>query len=501
MLIPFGEWLPDAPRYGNEGCGLARNVTPLSDPKPGYGPARAFVANGAKLEDVPIFLAAVRSPSAVSYQFAASATKIYRSTDSGFTFDDVSRGSGVYSADTEPRWEAAQFGESLVMTNYVDVPQVFDLNTAATFTNLAATAPRARSVIASKNFLIFGNTVDSVDGAVPNRLRWSGLDRIDYFPEIGSNEAIETQSDRQDMLNDFGPIHRLVTPIFGADFAIVQESGISTATYVGAQDGIFTFDDKSTKGALSGGAVCPVGGVIYYWSPEGYMVFDGTQSTPINKVDRWVFDRLDLSQAWRIQGRADPRTKKIRWLMPSKLTGKLDLCLTFNTSTGWWTYQDGYDLSCVGTSVATARLLDDIDEPIDGGIYSELRIDDPIWSGENILNEAVFDASGQFGSLTGLPLEAELETGEYNLSDGQESLVNELWPIVDGALRCQAALGTRKLPEQDVSWTGYSTRNRVGFCSRRGRSRYHSARVKIPAGDDWSFAQGVRMPFIAAGRG
>lgn len=232
------------------------------------------------------------------------------------------------------------------------------------------------------------------------------------------------------------------------------------------------------------------------------MICDGVTSQPggAGKVDQWVFDRLKLDDAWRIQGVVDPRRKLIRWLLPSKATGKLDLMVVLNEATGWWAYCDGYDLGVLGHSITTAKLVDDIDELLDGSDISELRLDDPIWSGDNIRSLAAFDSTGRFGSLSGPALEAEIMTSERQLADGQQALVNELWPLVDGA-PAEAALGTRKTLGQPIVWTGYKAPNRVGFCPLRGRSSYHSARVRVPAGVDWKFAQGVRMPFRPAGRG
>ena len=154
-------------------------------------------------------------------------------------------------------------------------------------------------------------------------------------------------------------------------------------------------------------------------------------------------------------------------------------------------------MSAIGRTVSTGILVDDYDQLVD---TTDILVDDPIWSGDNVLSLAAFNTAGQFGSFSGATLEAETITAEFNSHEMGHALCTELWPVVDGAapqmeLRWRATLGA----EQRTS--GLQPVNRVGFAQVRGRGGYHQFRMVHPAGAAWTRRHGINAKFRMAGRG
>ena len=216
------------------------------------------------------------------------------------------------------------YGDRIIATNYIDPIQSMLLS-GTNFTDLSATAPKARFVATVKDFVMVANTNDSTFGPAPYRVWWSAIADPTNWPAPGSITAAQLQSDFQDLVQtDVGNITGLSAGFLGAvDAAIFCERGIWAASYTGPPT-LFSFRlVQGAPGTTSPLSIVPgratsQGGtrsVCYFLGEDGFNMFDGTAATAIGaqKFDREFFRELDGSRLNYVQGVADPRSKLIFW--------------------------------------------------------------------------------------------------------------------------------------------------------------------------------------------
>src|SRR6185437_12068162 len=194
MLVPFGEFLPDQPDIHNPGASVATNVIPKTAQS--YGPVPGLTTStlnalGARCQGA----IGVRDSSNNPFNFAGTATKLYKATSATTSWVDVS--STTYSCSSEEQWRFQQFNDLVIAHQIGDNPQSFTLTSSTSFGTLSSGAPKARYSAVSKQFLIFGNTNDGTNGAKPQRIWWSAIGDPTNFPTVGSSTATTVQSDNQ----------------------------------------------------------------------------------------------------------------------------------------------------------------------------------------------------------------------------------------------------------------------------------------------------------------
>ena len=164
-MIPFGEWTPDRPDFGN-GATVASGVVPKETGT--YGPFSQLSAVSGALTARCQGATSAQDAAGNAYNFSGDASKLY--SLSGVTQNDVSRSAG-YTTPAEGAWRFAQFDQRFVATNYADEVQTFMLGSDSIFSNLSTAGPKGKHVtVMAPGFLMLGNTRDAVHGAVPNRV-------------------------------------------------------------------------------------------------------------------------------------------------------------------------------------------------------------------------------------------------------------------------------------------------------------------------------------------
>ena len=114
-----------------------------------------------------------------------------------------------------------------------------------------------------------GNTFDSVDGAKPNRVWWSGINNATSWPTIGSAAAAQAQSDRQDFPTG-GWVQGITGAVGGADGVIFQDNAITRVTYTGPPT-IFAFQEVDrSRGCIAPNSIVNVGDYVFYLSEDGF---------------------------------------------------------------------------------------------------------------------------------------------------------------------------------------------------------------------------------------
>ena len=128
-VLPFADWKPDLSPYKAASSQLIQNVFPRLD---GYGPV-ASVSQYSQALPGPCrgYFYARNADQSVTV-FAATASKLYKLNNTDFSWTDVSKGAGSYTAvGNGEQWQFAQFNNFVIAVQINTVPQVFDLTSSS----------------------------------------------------------------------------------------------------------------------------------------------------------------------------------------------------------------------------------------------------------------------------------------------------------------------------------------------------------------------------------
>jgi hypothetical protein len=491
-LIPFAEYLPDQPDY-NGGTTVATNVIPRTVGS--YG-AIAGLANVADaLTNRPQGANSFRDSAGNVNTFCGDSQDLFRLGSTAFA--NVSSSSGAYTTANDAAWEFIQYGERVIGVNgFADQPQSYVMGTDVAFSDLASAAPRAKHAAVINNFVMLGNTFDTTDGGVQNRVWWSAIDDPTDWPTIASADAAAKQSDRQD-LPVGGALQRITGAIGGLDGAIFCEKAIYRVQYEGPPTVFGFYEVERDRGTPAENSVVNVGPFGFYLGEDGFYRFDGSGSTPIGnqRVDKFFFTDLDQSYYHRIYAAADPINKLVWWSYPgaNNSAGRPNHQLIYNWALDRWGYAE-IEMELLFRDLSAGYTLDELDQ---FGTMDTLpfSLDSRAWTGGRLLLSA-FDSSKRLARFAGSNLEATIETAEVGGNElfgkpSERMFVNGVRPYVDGGA-ATVALKHRNLQTDSLTTDGPNAiEASTGMVPFSRSTRYARAQVKIPAGGTWTHAQGI----------
>ena len=513
-IVLWPEWLPDQADFQNPGTGRLRNVIPLTTRS--YGPMPSIVPLSTNtLSERCQGAYSLKGPEGETYIFAGDKQKLYVMLPGSLSLDDVSRATGgpyeTLSPTVGGHWHMTSYGIRVIATNGVDPIQSFTIPPAggAKFADLSSEAPKAKYACVVKDFLFLASTFDATDGRRPNRVWWSAINDPTNWPVPGSTEAIQLQSDYQDLQQtDLGIITGLASGFApGADVIIFCERGLYIGAYIGPPL-IFSF--RVAQGAS--GTVSPLSivqsharseqGVLqpvcYYLSEQGFTAFDGLAAHPVGaqKFDREFFRMVDPTYISMVQAAADPRSRAVLWAFPNVGSETLhSRVFVYNWELSRATpivlptaadYIEWLTTAMYGT----AWNLDTID-PFGDLEVIQPPFDDPFWTGSAISRLAPFDKDHRL-SLGGGPAMAPLlETGEIQPAEGRRAWVTNARPLYDGGSGVLISVGTRDRLNDPVVWSTPVPINQIGECPQRVTGRYMRFRMTMPAAQEFRHLQGI----------
>ncbi|MDH3664376.1 MAG: hypothetical protein OEU92_30915, partial [Alphaproteobacteria bacterium] len=401
-------------------------------------------------------------------------------------------------------WFLTQHELFVIATNYADAIQYWDLTTSSAFADLSADAPRAKYAATVKSFAMVGHTDDPTYAKQPYRIWWSAVGDPTNWPDPTSDAATTVLSDFRDLNANHGHITGLVSSLNAADAAVFQQRGITRLIESG-DDLVFASDEvEGVRGTAAPRSICQYGGLVYYLGEDGFYMFNGAQSLPIgaSKVDREFFSLLDEASLYRVVSGADPRRKRIHWAFPSTTAnaGQPDLMIVYNWETGDWTLSDGIEIQEFSRTLSPGWTLEDFD-----AVYASLEVipgslDDPAWRGGKTPQLEAWNTDNKLAVFGGDTLEATLETEEAQLIPGQRSHIDTITPLIDASdvnsyakLRDRQADVEAKTSEDALDASGHSLIDRAARYARFGS--------RIPAGAEWTEAQGVSVRYEAGSHG
>jgi hypothetical protein len=500
IILPIAEWQPDLPDYPAQGSAVVQNVVPLTDvsygaiktPTPYSGALNARCQGSAAFVDSSLAVTLV----------AGDATKLYRLVSGSNSWADVTRLSGPYTLGSDGNWEFEYFNGSCIATNYTDAVQTFNLISDANFSDLAAGAPKARTIGVIKNaFVMLGNTVDGSNGAKDQRIWWSGAGDATSWPTPGGTTAAQVQSGAADLLGDEGAVMAIRSGIANCDGIVFQRYGVRTVTYAGPPEVFSILPAQGLRGTPASQSPTVFGGIVYFLADDGFYAFDGTNAKGIgtNKIDRTFFNDLDIGNVHRVIGVTDPVNKLIIWAYPGQQSvgGNPNRLLIYHTEYDKFSLAE---ITCetISRMLGLGYTLDQLFTVL-GYTLNTLpaSLDSPIWQG-GALQFGLFDANHKLNYLTGDNMAAQVDTSEMQPFPGRRAFVKAARPLVDGGTP-SVSIGHRERVQDAVVNTSAVALNGLGFCGVRTSGRYFRASTTTVLGDTWTHIAGVELDAVQQG--
>lgn len=482
--VPFSAWEPDKAELNGQTTGDISNVLCSVN---SYIPFPDFAALTSALSAKPLGYFQARSLSGQVSTFVGTATKLWKLDNTTLTWEDVSKSATTYAANDDAQWCFEQFGEYVVAVNINDNPQVFQLGVSTDFDNLAGSPPKAAFVKAWGDFLCLMQLATDASA-----VHWSALNDITGWT-IGTDNS-DTQS-----FPEGGAVQgssRATNPL------IFMERAIYLGTFVPGSSIIFSFvkiHDK--RGAKSPYSIASRGENTFFADEGSFfqIAADGSiADIGFEKVSRTIFGQLASSDIGSMVGAIDPFYSRAYWTMDIGGTGSFNTILTYDWLLQRWSKasQVNYGIFPAATAGYTLEGLDAVSSSLDALPYS---LDSKVWQGGAPVL-AAFNSTFQMGFFNGQPKEAVITTQEQGDITGGVTLITSVYPVVDND-NCTIAIGSRFKRGEAVSYTGEITgTSATGRFDKLSAARFQRVRVTIPAGEDWTQAQGVDIAAQPAGR-
>ena len=468
MKLPFGPWLPDLPALGSEGMSDAKNVTPA---KEGYRPFRTINPYSSALTARCQGAWATKDNSGTVHAYAGDATKLYLLSSA--TWDDASRlAGGAYAAPSDGQWRFVKYGTLGIAVNGADAPQKITLASGANFAALSGSPPTGKFVTVIREFLVIANITSA-----QNRVQWSASNNAESWT-TGTNEA------NQQDIPDGGPILQVIGGEVGYVF---QAQQITRMIRVPAPV-TFQFDTvEQSRGLLTPYAFAVLGGGVFFIATDGFYYFNGQESVPIgaDQVDKTFLSEVNTGFYDRISVAVDPVNQYVVVAYPTGGGGLNNKLLFWHWPTKRWSYAV-QDTEVIYNHYSLGTGLDSITGTLEGQTIS---FDSSAYQGGN-LSVGAFDSTHKLSFFDGQTLEAVMVTGEGQLNPRGRMQVQEVTPLIDTD-DATVSMGVRETQSGTVTYGSASSQRTTGICPVRSTGRFHRAKVTVPAGSTWTYAQGV----------
>jgi hypothetical protein len=462
MQFGFGPWRPDVTGPGSGYLSVAEGVIPKFEASGfGYGPYPQIVAaDGAEaLADTPRGIISVQLPDG-SWAVYVATDAVIAELQSDFTFDDIDTGRNV--PDNEDV-SFALIGTKLLNTDTVDGFRAYDIVSGGANSAVSG-APAARSVFVMKNVAFALGTSASprsfANSDIGNHAKWTG-----GAANRGTLEDGGALVGGADLKNGFG--------------VMFQESAIRGITF-GNSVSAYRVDKVSDGlGCVAGRTIIPWDGRVFWWDTTGpYMMVAGSAPQPIGagKLTDWAASSIGRQNYRNLQGAVDPQRYLAMWRIDDARV------LVYH-----WLHQEWSVLPVSTTALAriatpstSIDLLSGTIDALEGTIDSLGGSVAPEIGGLNL--------SRKYASFTGANMAATLELSVQR--SPVSGLISWATPIDD------AAAGTLQVGVSDrldaaVAWKSGEAKVSNGRVPLRARGHNIAFRRNIPAGTDWTFANGV----------
>lgn len=412
-------------------------------------------------------------------------------TVGGTAINTASTGTGTHSitstytalsADTQ--WQFAQFGNLVFAVQENAAPQVFDLSSSSAFADLGGSPPQAAYISIVGRFVVLSGLLSN-----PYRIQWSGLNATTTWTS-GVNS-----SDYQDL-----PDGGIVRGVAGGEFGtIFQDQAIRRMSYIPGSPLIFQIERISQdKGLYAPYSIIRAGERIFFYAGQGFHVIaPGGMPEQIGRerVDRTFLEDLDKGNLQLVIGASDPRSSKVYWAYKSTsgLSGRYDKILGYDYALDQWFPLEATGEYLLGLSQTglTLENLDAISSSVD-----ELTLTLDAYATAVQPEISQFNSEHKLGFFRGDNLEATLESAEQG-TDEQRITIRGFRPVTDAGSFFGSVSYRDTLADTATSTSEVARNTRTGRCDLMRSTRYSRFKVRVPAGEDWTYCAGV-VPDVTA---
>ena len=559
-LIPFGEYRPDVSDLDGATTRAINNVIPQGD---GYGPFRALVPFTSPLPAVCRGYFYARDDDGSIKVFAGTVNKLYVLNNTTLQWDDASQDSSTYTAlNPDANWCFAQFGNFIIAVQQNINPQVFDLTSDVEFDDLGGNPPKAAYVAVVNQFMMLSglqiNQKRIQWSGLNDVTNWtSGVNSSDYQDEPdggsirgviggefgtilqdqmirrmtfspGSDVIFEIQKIAENLgalgpyaIASGGSLHFFLTP--KGFYQIDNSGGLVPIGEEKVNRTFFASYDTSNPQLLQAVADPNTNLALFVWksNASSQLLFD--RAFAYNYVlQRWA--PLSMTGEALAQLAAPGLTMEaLDAIAPGAQTitgtadnGSGEVRLTVGSTSGWATGNYKTISGVEGTTEANGTweitVVDGTHIDLNGSVFANAYDSGGLVGGS--LDNLPFsldtvgvasppalsccDSSHRVGTYTGDAVEATLETAEQS-GKGQRLRIRGFSPVTD-AIDVRGTISRRENLNAARTYLAESSMNSEGFCPLIWSTRYARARIRIPAGQSWTFASGVIPDAAADGR-
>lgn len=482
MRIPLPAFEPDKSKYDPTVSNNVLNAYPSAS---GWKPMPNYVEISDALPSECRGATFVRTSSGTYRIIACTQTGVYELNTADYSWTDITGPSGPYTGPSFPEtWTLTRFGEQLIIHNYNDPAQVYDVEAGGAVSDLAGAPPQAKYSWVSGDFLVFGYLNQSYG---QKTVQWSEVNNIESW-RIGKNGCdYQTLPEGDEIMGGFAE---------QGGFTVIQRAGMQFFPFAPASGFTFTRTVVNPKqGSVAPRSIVSIGpGAFFYLSEDGF--FGGVNREPIGaeRVDAWFLEQIDQTNLQDVQGVADPFEKIVWWRYQtssgdSRLLGydwQLNRWCASNLNVGEMVAMATPSLTWDGLDALYAS-ISEVSEPFDSRLFSGGR---PTF--------ATFSPNNKLAYFSGANLEATFDTNQIEPDTTKRTFCKGSRVQTD-ATGFTVSHGVAPFHGQPITFASPSMQNRAGYVPHRGDGRLHQFRVSIPAASVWSVVSSLEADFKLTG--
>ena len=476
MRVPYGPWRPDVGGPNSGFAVTADGCLPQAAAGGiGYGPMPALVtASGAEaLAGAPRGVITAQKADG-SYAVIAATAATIELMDSSYQWTDIETGRTVTTGDDV---SFAQFGKYVLNTDTTSGMKAYDVDGGGA--NSAVTAgPAARTVFTCNNVVFALGT-----SASPRRMASSAVgDHTNWTTGGADGKTFEDGGalvGGRDLKNGAAVLFQ------DTAMRLLQFGGPATYTIAKVADG---------RGAVSDRGIVAFDGMVFYLATDGFYKFTlggGNEPIGAEKVNRWLADQITSSDYENVSGAVDPYEKVVWWRIPNSGGTLSTLLLGFD-----WQLNEFFTAQVTTSALSRLALSAVTIDSLSGTIDAlDVTLDSRLLEGGALLFGAL-DSAYKFATFSGAAKEATLQTNDIALP--QAAMANWCTPDSD-ASTSTIALGVSDNRHTALTWKDAASKSSSGRVGLRGRGKVLSFKETIPAGADWTYANGVEDVELSIG--
>lgn len=232
------------------------------------------------------------------------------------------------------QWSMLSYGDFILATNGADFPQIYKPSLGPNYADLVGTDLGPSGTI--EIFISRGPHVLGFNTNIsPKEFIWCDADNPDDW--IAADDNLAGQLEIRELKTGI-----IAAVPLGGRIAVYGADQMFVVNYLG-NDLVFGYQPAlNGVGAVSKGAIVPVGRQNFGLSSQGFFVTDGSTFDYIDDpaMRHWFKNNVNQNQEAKVVGYHDEENTQIRWYFPSTIPSS-QRAVTYNYEKGAWSFITG----------------------------------------------------------------------------------------------------------------------------------------------------------------